>query len=208
VKSVSNKIDNVFEKWTSGLSEEEKRINVFNNIRSIPYCIVPGHFDPEKGPGLMLEENRGFCTPKHYFLGDLYGKLGIRVRYHTYAFLWKDTAASQNKELEALAEKLPITYHLACKAFIGTKWILLDATWDDELSRLGFSVNFAWDGLSNTALAVKPLEEFVHDTISEREKFFKEKTSAYTLSDKRNLTRFSSELNKWLENARKKLGVL
>lgn len=202
MKRIDKKIDNVFEEWTSCLSGKEKRINIFDNIRNIPYCIVPKHFDPEKGPGLMIEDNKGFCAPKHYLLGNLYDKLGIRVRYHTYSFMWKDSVNLQDKVLSALTEKLPVTYHLVCKAFIGTKWVLLDATWDDALGRIGFPVNHTWDGARDTVLAVKPLEEFIHDTISEREKFFKEKISAYTFAEKKDLAQFSRGLNSWLEGVR------
>ncbi|MBU1084440.1 MAG: hypothetical protein ABIG55_04080 [Candidatus Omnitrophota bacterium] len=191
-----------YKEWTEGLSEKKARIRVFENIRDIPYAALPGLFDPVKGPEKMIAGNKGFCSPKHYLLGRMFGMLGIEVRYHVYAFLWRDVLAGRNNTVGALSAALPITYHMACKAFVGSGWVLLDATWDKALSKTGFPVNLVWDGVSDTGLAVEPLEEFVNNTAGENEKFLKGRTGVYSLSEKKKLARFSLELNKWLEESR------
>ncbi len=85
---------------------------------------------------------------------------------------------------------MPIGYHLACRAYINGKWILVDATWDIPLSKAGFPVNESWDGISNTLNAVKPLEGIVHRNA-------KKSDEEKSLSN-----RFYSILNKWLEELR------
>jgi hypothetical protein len=62
-----------------------------------------------------------------------------------------------------LVNEMPMGYHLACKAYINEKWVLVDATWDLPLKRLGFPLNESWDGVSNTLNAVKPEEEITHE---------------------------------------------
>ena len=123
------------------MPEEEARINIFEKIRDIPYAVISEHFDPEKGPELMLAENRGFCVPKHYLLGSLYARLGTEIRYHTYAFKWEELDIAYLDNIQSLAAGMPETYHLACKALIGSKWVLVDATWDSLLKDTGVPVN-------------------------------------------------------------------
>lgn len=189
--------------WTKGRTPEESMVNIFDKIRDIPYYVITEHLDLEKGPQGMLEENKGSCTPKHYLLGMMYRELGVSVRYHTYSFMWRGLDVDYPEVLRDLAKKIPVTYHLACEALIGGEWVLLDATWDRGLKGTGFPVNDSWDGRSDTILAVKPIDDFIHDDAAERDKEIKEKTAAYSLPEKLELSRFSVELNRWLEGIRK-----
>jgi transglutaminase-like putative cysteine protease len=189
--------------WTDGLTPEESTVNIFDKIRDIPYYVIAEHLDLEKGPSGMLKENKGSCTPKHYLLGMMYQRLGVDVRYHTYSFMWKDLDIEYSGVLKDLSERIPVTYHLACEAFLGERWVLLDATWDKGLAGTDFPVNENWDGKSNTILAIKSINDFIHEDAAKRDKEIKEKTAAYSLPEKLELSRFSGELNKWLDQIRK-----
>ncbi|MEA3489086.1 MAG: transglutaminase domain-containing protein [Candidatus Omnitrophota bacterium] len=191
-----------FDEWTSGLSPEEGRIRIFEEIRDIPYFIDLEMLDREKGPVKMLEVNRGSCSPKHYLLGSMYRMLGLSVRFCTYPFLWKEMDVGYPAELREMADELPVTYHLACRVLIKGKWVLVDATWDSALREAAFPVNLEWDGNSDTFLAVNPLDEIAFEDVREREKALKEKMNSYGLPEKLKLSRFTMGLNKWLEKVR------
>lgn len=202
IKTMQDIIERKFDEWTKDLSPEENRISIFEKIRDIPFAVVPEFFDFEKDPAGLLVQNRGFCVPKHYLLGKMYQKLEIPVRYYTYSFKWSDLDVDYPLSLRKLTEEIPVTYHLACKAFLNGRWVLVDATWDFPLKKTGFPVNERWDGRSDTRNAVKPLEEFAHESAGEREEAFKAKMRTYSLREKLILRRFSGGLNKWLESVR------
>ncbi|MDD5084938.1 MAG: transglutaminase domain-containing protein [Candidatus Omnitrophica bacterium] len=191
-----------FKEWTKGLSEKEARIAVFEHVRDIPYLIVPRLKDPHKGPSGILLEGKGSCTPKHFLLALMFKKLDIPVKFATYIFSWNDPDITYPPGLRKLAKVLPLEYHLACKAFINNKWIIIDTTWDPPLKRVGFPVNETWDGESDTLLAVKPMEEVVHDDVFGRVQFVKEKKSFYTQEEEQMHGEFIRELNQWLEKLR------
>ena len=199
-------IDKIFDEWTNNLSQEESRIKIFDQIRNIPFVILPGLFNFENGPREMLAKNKGFCVPKHYLLGMFYQKLHLPVQYCTYSFKWNEMEVDYPQDLKKIADALPVVYHLACRTFIGDKWILVDATWDPALKETGFPVNEKWDGRSDTVNAVKPLEEFIHENAYDREKVFRKKLRMYSLSEKLALSRFSGKFNKWLEDIRNERG--
>lgn len=191
-------IDKKFYEWTEGKDAKAARINIFNNIRDIPYSVTLNSQNPEDASREMLQQNAGFCEPKHYLLGILFNKLGIDVKYFSYTFEWKNMEINYSIELKELAEKLPLNYHFACKAFIEDKWILVDATWDIGLQKFGFIVNENWDGVSETKNAVEPLKEISHENVSERSAMIIDVFERSTFSEKRDFQKFVVELNKWL----------
>ena len=198
-----NIIDSKFKEWTKGLGPKEARISVFKHIRDIPYAIAAALRDPVTGPAGLLEGNCGSCNPKHNLLGRLFGKLGIPIKYATYSFSWDDPAIKYPPELRELIKRMPTGYHLAVKANIEGKWVLVDATWDPPLKKAGFPVNEAWDGVSGTKNAVTPIEEFLHDTMEERSRFDTEKRSYFTDAQKAVYAEFGGKLNAWLERVRR-----
>ena len=199
---MQNIIDQKFDEWINGLNETESRVNIFEKIRDIPFVVTSKLFDPKRGPSGMLQENKGFCVPKHYLLGLMFKKLDTPVEYHTFSFKWKELDIEYPEEVKVLAGKIPITYHLACKVLIGEKWILLDTTWDSLLKKINFPVNENWDGESNTLNAVKPIDAFAHKKIEDREEALKKQLMRYTFRDKLLLSKFSNKLNTWLESVR------
>lgn len=166
--------DNVelkFHEWTDGLNSIAQRISVFEHIRDIPYALITSLYDPEKALSGLIDGNAGSCTPKHFLLGDMFQRLGLKVRYITSTFIWDSPAVDYSPEMRELSKKLPPEYHLSCLVLIDEKWVLVDATWDIPLEKGGLPVNHTWDGFSETKNAVTPLEMIEHLSIAERNDF-------------------------------------
>lgn len=191
-----------FAEWTKGKDALAARISVFEHIRDIPYAIVPAFRDPVVGPSGMLKTNRGACGPKHYLLLPMFEKLGISVKYATYLLYWNDPAVKYPPELRALTEKMPLIGHLACKAKIGNKWVLVDATWDKLIKKTGFPINESWDGVSDTKCAVTAVKEKVHESLEERIAYDSAIRNAFTEEQKAVYAEFILKLNVWLEQIR------
>jgi len=189
--------------WTKDLGPKESRIAIFEHIRDIPYAIVAGLGHPIQGPAKMLVQNRGYCEPKHILMYMMYQRLRIPVKYATYPFSWSAQDINYPWKLKKLANEMPIGYHLACKSHISGEWVLVDATWDLPLKRLGFPVNESWDGESHTLNAVKPEEEIIHENDGERVEYARARGWRLLTEKEKVLSRrFYDELNKWLQEAR------
>jgi hypothetical protein len=191
-----------FTEWTKGRDVLAARISVFSHIRDIPYAIVPAMRDPVVGPAEMLKSNMGACVPKHHLLLPMFEKLGIPVKYATYLFYWDDPDIKYPPELRALAKKMPLTGHLACKAKIEDKWVLVDATWDPPLKKAGFPVNENWDGLSDTKCAVSAVKEVLHESLKERLDYNASIRSAFSPQEQAAYEEFVPKLNAWLRQLR------
>jgi len=191
-----------FKEWTKGLDPVGSRISVFEHIRDIPYAIVPELRDPVTGPAGMLKLNKGSCVPKHFLLGSLFTKMEIPVKYASYLFDWNDKKVKYTLPLRTLTEKMPVTAHLACKAYINNRWILVDATWDISLKKYGFPVNEKWDGVSDCRNAVTPVKEIIHDTLDDRVLYSDEQRKSYTEEEKAAYGNFTAQFNNWLASIR------
>lgn len=199
-----NVIGKTFREWTDGLGVEEARISVFNNIRDIPYVIVPQFRDPKVGTSGILELNKGSCQPKHFLLAVLFDKLNIPIKYVSYPFRWVEQPMKFPEDLKNLVNGLPVSYHLACKAFINGKWVLIDATYDLALETAGFPVNKQWDGASDTKNAVTHIEEVIHNNLEERVNYELIQKSNYSEKEKELSGLFVQKFNLWLESIRGK----
>lgn len=199
----SDIVQRAFVEWTKGLNGRDARISIFNHIRDIPYSVIPEISNPVDGPEGLLKRMKGSCGPKHFLLGRMFEMLRIPIQYVTYPFSWNVKSAAYPPELRRLAEAVPIGYHLACKARIENEWVVIDATWDRSLARVGFPVNESWDGASDTKLAVEPLDEMLHENAQERMTFVQTRKSSWTADDNARTDRFISALNKWLEDVRR-----
>lgn len=151
----------------------------------------------------MLAQNRGYCEPKHILMYVMYQRLRIPVKYATYPFRWRTQDINYPWRLGKLADGMPMGYHLACKVYINAEWVLVDATWDPPLRRLGFPVNDSWGGESHTLNAVKPEEEIIHESDGERVKYVKARGwGLLTQKEKVLSMKFFEAFNKWLQEAR------
>lgn len=192
-----------FEEWVGRFGGKEARVKVFEQIRDIPYYLVPQIEDPLEWASSILKSHKGSCSPKHYLLGFLFGKLNIPVKYATYFFKWDSQPLRYTEELKQLSLGCPTGYHVACKASINNKWVLVDATWDLALGNAGFPVNFKWDGLSDTRNAVLPFEETVHESLEDRLNFVREKRKLFSEQEKNTYAEFIPKFNDWLAGLRR-----
>ncbi|OGX29654.1 MAG: hypothetical protein A3F87_01650 [Omnitrophica WOR_2 bacterium RIFCSPLOWO2_12_FULL_51_24] len=196
-------VDEKFVHWTRDLAPKEARIAIFEHVRDIPYAIIPKLRDPAAGPPGLIEGNNGSCQPKHYLIAQLFAKLNIPTRLVTYVFRWGDSEIKYPADLKNIISRLPVSYHLACKADINGNWALVDATWDLPLKKVGFPVNEKWDGERETINAVNPIKEIIHESAEERVQFEKERHGRYTGAEKTAYTEFIDKLNSWLETVRR-----
>jgi hypothetical protein len=106
------------------------------------------------------------------------------------------------EEIQKLASLLPPGHHLACKALIKDRWIIVDATWDLPLQKAGFPVEGAWDGIHDTKIAVNALDEIDHETLKERLEFLSEQKKTWSERDISCYAEFIQKFNHWLEQLR------
>ncbi len=191
-----------FREWTDGLGAVDSRISIFEHIRDIPYAIIAELRDPYTGPCRMLELNKGSCVPKHFLLAKAFKMLNIPIKYVSYLFKWDDPLIQYPPELRSLVKKMPLSAHLACKARIDGKLVLVDATWDLPLMKFSYPVNKSWDGFSDTRNAVTPISEVIHEILDDRIEYSSKLRSAYTKEEAAVYAEFSGKLNAWLDSAR------
>ena len=196
-------IEDKFAEWTEGLEPVKARVSVFEHIRDIPYALIPELRDFNTGPAGILKICKGSCIPKHFLLGMFFEKLGIPVKYVTYLFTWDDPAIKYPPDLRKIVKYLPIGTHLACKAYIQDRWVLVDATWDSLVKKAGFPVNENWDGFSNTKNAVKHIKEIIHDSAEDRIKYAAEYRKTWAEDEISAYEKFPVIFNAWLEVLRK-----
>jgi hypothetical protein len=147
-------VEEQFKQWVRGKSEVEARVTIFERIRDIPYAVIPELNDSERYPNI-LRVRKGSCLPKHLLLCNMYQRLGLTVLYAVYPFRWDEMEIDYPPKLRRLAKAMPPSHHLACKVDIDGRLVLVDATLDPPLERLGLSVNKKWDGKSDTLLPIK-----------------------------------------------------
>ncbi len=191
---------------TAGKSRVEQRVAVYERVRDIPYRLIPALYDPAVAARDILMANAGSCTPKHFLLGRWLELLGYDVRYITSVFDWNVPEMTFPDGLRQLAERYPDEYHLCLQVSITGRWTLVDATWDQGLRHLGFNVNESWDGVSDTANAVVPLDTVVHASPGERDRYAGERRRARSDGERETVERFTMLFNRWLDEARRRHG--
>jgi hypothetical protein len=190
-------IDGKFREWTHGRSAIEARTNVFKKIRDIPYAVIP-EINSAHHYGRILTVNKGSCTPKHFLLRRMYEKLGLAVLYVVYPFRWSDLEVDYPSWLRKLAEAMPTSYHLACKVEISGDLVLVDATVDSPLKKLGLPVNEDWGGVGNMVLPVTPF--------GEEQVFHPSEVHDYQARYDEASLEFFSQMNAWLDRVREAAG--
>lgn len=191
---MSKIIDAKYNQWVRGKSAIEARLSIYERIRDIPYAAIPELTDSERYVEI-LRVKKGSCTPKHFLLCNMYQRLEMEVLYAVYPFRWDEIEIDYPPRLRMLANAMPTSRHLACKVYIDGRLVLVDATFDLALKKLGLPVNESWDGRTDTLLAIEPCgeEQLYHAS------------EAYNLRakhDEKSLT-FYNELNLWLDEVRK-----
>lgn len=187
-------IDLKLREWAQGKNAAAARVSIYYKIRDIPYAVIPDLSGPEQYV-YMLESNKGPCTPKHLLMCEMYQRLGLEVLYTVYPFRWDAFEAVYPPKLKRLAQAMPLSHHLACRVDINGNLILVDATLDLALQKLGLPVNQKWDGRSDTLLAVNPCgdEQLYHPLEAH--------LMQPRILDEKSLT-FYNALNSWLDEIR------
>lgn len=198
---------NKFDEWTRGLNPRDARISLFEHIRNIPYAIIPALRDPVLGPVGLINENHGSCQPKHFLLYKYFEKLNIPVKLVSYHFRWSEQPIKYPPELKKIVGALPMPFHLATKAFINGKWVLVDVTYDLPLEKAGFPVTRNWDGVSDTKNAVIPVEEIIHDNLADRIAKDSANKAKFTEDQLKIYGQFIEKLNGWTEALRDEAGT-
>ncbi len=156
--------------FLAGLVCDSSRPNVtsvFHAVRNIPYASRGG-----RTPEWVLENGEGSCSGKHILLRDLLRRIGETADVET---VEGDFAAgipvvdTMPQALLAWVRSGGIRdYHNYVVWHGPGREMKLDATWPDRLAPLGFPVNTAWAGKSDTLLALTPLmvKARVEDVVS------------------------------------------
>jgi len=199
---MSDIVEGAFHEWTAGKDPLAARISLFERVRDIPYAVIRDIRNYDDGPDRLLKGMRGSCTPKHFLLGRLFEMLGLEIRYATFPFSWDDPDIRYPGEIRELAAALPTEYHLALRVLIDGDWRLVDATWDLPLKSAGFPVNESWDGVSDTLLAVKPIQEIENRDARDRDATVRARKASWTDEDHAREEIFVEKLNRWMESLR------
>jgi len=190
---MTDSVDEKFREWTQGRRAVVARVDVFEKIRDIPYAVIPA-INSATHYARILTVGKGSCTPKHFLLRDMYERLGLSVLYVVYPFRWSDLEVDYPAHLRKLAEAMPVSYHLACRVEIGGKLVLVDATVDSPLKRLGLPVNGNWNGFSGMLLPVTP--------VGEEQLFHPAEVRDYEARYDEVSLEFFSRMNAWLDRVR------
>ena len=136
---------------------EEKIIRIYEKVRDIPFGSI-GSRDPKD----VYEKNKGTCSGKNFLLRDLYKAIGIKTRDMICLQRWKDliwfpteiykTVDFPEKLRKMLDKNDIVDFHNYEEIFIDNRWIVVDATIDKPLKKLGFYTTENWDGKSSMYL--------------------------------------------------------
>ena len=153
---------------------------------------------------LSVGEPEYNCWGKHVVLKNLLSSLGFKVRYALCRFSWNSLDIPES--LKQIPHEDVAHIYLEVYNKEEARWMTVDATWDKGLvSKLPVS---EWDGRSDTAIAVKPIERL--KPIETQEEFDKwsdlpseEKWLSLPMSSPLKVNgKFYEALNQWLENIR------
>ena len=182
----------LFEEKLREWTKKDPLIGIFEGIRDIPYAIIPELNTPSRCEDI-LRIGRGSCSPKHFLMGKMYGRLGIDVLYIVYPFRWDEVEVDFPPSLKRLSREMPLSYHLACLVDVGGRFVLVDATLDPPLEKIGLPIN-RWNGRDDTLLPIKPCGEgMIYHPLEVGE--------VDTRRDEKSLL-FYEMLNRWLEEVR------
>jgi hypothetical protein len=185
-------IDRQFAEWTAGLDPVGARVRLFERVRDIPYT-YPASRDPEE----VLRAGQGSCSGKHYLLGELFRRLGLRVRNMICTHRFNESPLPFPEDMQDMLRKDEIVdVHDYLQIEVDGTWTDVDATWEEGLREFGFPVNDAWDGRGSMMLSVVAEEHAVADKDPAR---VKEEMLAKLSPRQRALRkRFLEALNRWV----------
>ncbi len=172
------------------MKKKEILIKIFEKVQKIPYKVCK--FDENK-----IDENIqcGDCRHKSTLLKKLLEKEGFEVKKIKVIFNWRDLPIPKNI-LGILKKSDTIWGHSSLLVKIREKEILIDASWDPPLAKVGFPVTKKWSGLSDTSFVNNRKTE----VLSLKE--YKKRRKDIRL-DPVEIKKFALALNDYLEKIRK-----
>lgn len=185
----------IIRELAGNLPLDKKIIILFEKVRGIPYGSIGS-----RNPKNVYEKNKGTCSGKHELLKELYRELGIQVKDFVVKHSFNDLRVEFPNEIKEILDKNEIVdFHNFLKIFIKNKWVIVDATWDKPLRKLGFIVNENWYGKSDMKICVIPREIMeVKNPIN----FKEEKLEELPKEAQENRKRFLKKLTEWLDRLR------
>lgn len=188
------KIKDIVKKLTGGKDKIESRKTIFNYVRDIPY-----HIHPNQKILDAIQKERGNCGQKAKLLSKMLEEIDIKTKKISARYKTEDLPVPDKIKN---ADPMGIDYHLAVLAFVDRNWVLLDATADKSLEKLGFVVN-SWDGKTNTEWFVKP-QMTTYDGKGNKDKFKKkrDKWMEKINSHSEELKKFRELFNEYLRKNR------
>lgn len=176
-----------------GLSKTDERlVHIYNTVRDIHWKST-GSRDPIE----VIRNNAGTCSGKHVLLKKLYKYLGIEVGELIAVHRFSTLSLKIPFYLQDYLKKNPfIDYHNFIKINHNNRWIIVDATWDKSLEKIGFPISKTWDGLSNTVVCVNPIDIIEVENSIEYKKDLLKKMNLKEFESRRY---FLKELSEYLE---------
>ena len=192
-------IENILKNWEIKSDSVTNRVALFEKVRDIPYFIEKSLLDPRQHPTEILTTNRGSCSPKHYLLGLMYERIGLDARYISQKFSWNDATLLNlfPDDLKKFASKFPVIQHFNLEVFIENEWVLVDATFDLELKKLGFKINEKWDGFSNQNNAFTTWGSKQHKTAWDCASYIQSQRDKMSKEEKLASNQFVGSFNTW-----------
>jgi hypothetical protein len=147
-------IRETLEQWIQGCDPLRSRIAVFDRVREIPYA-----YPASRDPAEVLRQGRGTGSGKHYLLGEMFRRLGLRVRHMLCTHRFNESPLVFPPPMQELLRKNEIVeFHDYVQIAVGDAWVDVDATWERGLREFGFPTNEDWDGQSAMLLSVVPAD--------------------------------------------------
>ena len=181
------------QRWTERCDPLRARVVVFEHVRDFGY-VYPASRDPVE----VLRLERGSCSGKHYLLGELFRRTGLRVRHMICSHRFNESPIVFPEPMQHLLEKNEIVdCHDYLQVEIDGEWVDVDATWERGLREFGFPVNEEWDGRSPMVLSVVPEDLAVVERDPERVK--EELLSKLTPRQRALRRQFLEALSAWVQ---------
>jgi hypothetical protein len=161
-------------------------IAIFNEVRDIPFRI------PVSPKDALFD-----CAGKSIILRERIEKIGIKTRFGVCFFYWDELNLPD--KVKNITHDKDCT-HTFVEAFINDKWIKLDPSWDNALSK-EFKISH-FDGENDTILAVKPAGIFDPEKSQKIMKNQEDNYNNVITDDLARNGKFYEAINKYLEEIR------
>ena len=151
-------------------------------------------------PEAIIQEWRGICSGKHYFLDQIFREegLGSRVIMRTHRFAEETTADFPPGLREVVAQGSVPDNHTCIRPNIETGWMTVAVTRPIKAASLGMTVNGVFELGNDTTLACSPMETYEVPGGRDPQEFKEEFIEIFCGSQTDDRDRFINGLSEWL----------